>query len=93
MGTPDGSRTHPQATGIQSNSLFVAEIGPTNFNGGVELGYATLNCYNYGLVERGKPTYVFEMTFDRNLVGGAAGDPIGLEWTMGCRNDVIQSRG
>jgi hypothetical protein len=77
----------------QSNSLFAAESGPTNFSGGVDLGYATLNCYNYGLVERGKPTYVFEMTFDRNVVGGAAGDPIGLEWTMGCRNDVIRLAG
>jgi hypothetical protein len=77
----------------QSNSLFVAESGLTNFTGGVELGYATLNAYNYGLVERGKPTYVFELTFDRSLIGSSDGDPIGLEWTMGCRNDVINLAG
>ena len=55
----------------------------------MNLGYATLNAYNYGLVERGKPTYVFEITLDRALIGAGANDPIGLEWTMGCRNDVI----
>lgn len=77
----------------QSNHLFVAERGPTNFTGGIELGYAMLNCYNYGLVERGKPTYVFELTFDRGLIGGVNGDPIGLQWTMGCRNDVIKLTG
>lgn len=73
----------------QANSLFIAEHGPTNFTGGYELGHATLNAYNYGLVERGKPTYVFELTFDRAMIGGVDGMPIGLEWTMGCRNDVI----
>lgn len=78
----------------QSNVVFRAEEGPTNFAGGVELGYADLNCYNYGLVERGKPTYVFEVTMERNLLGSpVGGDPIGLQWTMGCRNDVIGLNG
>jgi len=73
----------------QANSVYIAETGPTNFTGGVDLGYGTLNAYNYGLVERGKPTYVFELTLDRALIGAGANDPIGLVWTMGCRNDVV----
>lgn len=78
---------------FQSNTVYLAETGPTNFAGGVTLGHATLNAYNYGLTERGKPTYVFELTLDRSLIGGADGDAIGLLWTMGCRNDVIRLTG
>jgi hypothetical protein len=74
----------------QSSNFFVAESGPTNFTGGVALGYASLDLYNYGLVERGNGTYVFEMTIDRDLLGSPmAGDYIGLDWTMGCRNDYV----
>jgi hypothetical protein len=79
---------------FQSNDHFVAEVGPTNFAGGVALGTANVTAYNYGLVERGYGTYVFEVTVDRDyLRNPSAGDPIGLQWTMGCRNDVIRLRG
>jgi hypothetical protein len=79
---------------FQSNANFVAEVGPTNFAGGVALGTANVTAYNYGLVERGYGTYVFEVTVARDyLRNPSAGDPIGLQWTMGCRNDVIRLRG
>jgi len=75
---------------FQSNDMFLAEIGPTNFAGGVPLGTAAVNFYDYGLTERGYATYVFEVTVAKSLLGSpAAGDYIGLDWTMGCRNDVI----
>lgn len=79
---------------FQSNANFVAEVGPTNFAGGVALGTANVTAYDYGLVERGFGTYVFEVTVDRDYLRNPnANDPIGLEWTMGCRNDVIHLRG
>ncbi len=78
----------------QSSTFFIAETGPTNFAGGVALGYASLDMYDYGLVERGNGTYVFEMTIDKGLLGSpTVGDYIGLDWTMGCRNDVIHLDG
>lgn len=79
---------------FQSSNFFVAEVGPTNCAGGVALGYASLDFYDYGLVERGYGTYVFEVTIDRDLLGSpTAGDYIGFDWTMGCRNDVIHLDG
>ena len=75
----------------QSNTSFIAEPGPTNFSGGTTIGYAALDHYDYGLTERGYGTYVFELTIDRSLLTNPAfTDQVGLEWTMGCRNDVIQ---
>ena len=49
----------------QSNGMYIAEVGPTNFAGGLPMGYAAVDYYNYGLVERGIDTYVFEVTVDR----------------------------
>lgn len=78
----------------QANSVFVAEVGPTNFAGGVPLGSAGLAFYDYGLVECGYGTYVFEVTIAKSLLGNpGAGAFIGLDWTMGCRNDVISLAG
>jgi hypothetical protein len=78
----------------QSNSMYLAEVGPTNFAGGLPMGYAAVDYYNYGLVERGFGTYVFEVTVDRALLGNpAGGSPIGLGWTLGCRNDLIYLEG
>ncbi len=78
----------------QANSSFVAEVGPTNFVGGVPLGFAGVSFYDYGLVERGYGTYVFEVTVAKSLLGNpGAGAFIGLDWTMGCRNDVIRLNG
>ncbi len=78
----------------QGSTTFIAEQGPTNFNGGTTLGYAALDCYNYGLAERGYGTYVFEITIDRSLLTNPAlTEQIALEWTMGCRNDVITLNG
>jgi len=74
----------------QSSSIFVAENGPTNYAGGVPLGYASLAFYDYGIVERGYGTYVFEVTIPRHLLGSpSAGDFVAFDWTMGCRNDVM----
>ena len=79
---------------FQSNSQFVADVGPTNFAGGLAMGYAAVDYYNYGLVERGYGTYVFEVTVDRALLGSpGAGTPIGLGWTLGCRNDLVYVEG
>jgi hypothetical protein len=79
---------------FQTSSHFLAETGPTNFLGGTPLGFATVDFYNYGLVERGYDTYVFEVTIDRALLGGpSAGAIIGLDWTLGCRNDVVRLEG
>jgi len=78
----------------QANTSFIAETGPTNFSGGTTLGYAALDYYNYGLSERGYGTYVFEVTIDRSLLTNPAfTEMVGLEWTMGCRNDVITLNG
>ncbi|MBD3349173.1 MAG: PEP-CTERM sorting domain-containing protein [Candidatus Eisenbacteria bacterium] len=75
----------------QSSSFFVAESGPTNYAGGVPLGFAAVDFYDYGIVERGYGTYVFELTIPRHLLGSpVAGDYIGFDWTMGCRNDVVR---
>ena len=74
----------------QSSSNFFAEIGPTHFDGGVSLGHASINYYDYGLVERGYSTYVFEITVPRTALRNPVhGDAIGLTWSMGCRNDVL----
>jgi len=74
----------------QSSSVFVAEVGPTNYTGGVPLGFASVDFYDYGIVERGYGTYVFELTIPRHVLGSpVAGDYIGIDWTMGCRNDVV----
>ena len=74
----------------QSGVNFPAELGPTHFDGGVPLGVASVNYYDYGLVERGYGTYVFEITVERSaLKNPSHGDEIGLTWFMGCRNDVI----
>ncbi len=74
----------------QSSSLYLAEIGPTHFDGGMSLGLASVSYYDYGLVERGYSTYVFEVTVPRvALRSPSHGDAIGLTWSMGCRNDVI----
>lgn len=78
----------------QAGAAFVAETGPTNFTGGTTLGYTALDYYSYGLTERGYGTYVFEITIDRSLLTNPAlTEQIGLEWTMGCRNDVVQLTG
>jgi hypothetical protein len=78
----------------QGNTAFVAEQGPTNFNGGTTLGYAGVSAYNYNLTERGYGTYVLEVTIDRSLFSNPAyTDQVGLAWTMGCRNDVIGLNG
>ncbi len=75
----------------QGNTQYVAEQGLTNFNGGATLGTASVDFITYGLVERGYGTYVFEITVDRGLLAGAPSfdNSIGMEWTMGCRNDVL----
>jgi hypothetical protein len=79
---------------FQSNTNFLAEVGPTNFAGGVPLGFAGLSFYDYGLVERGYGTYVFEVTVSKSLLGSpGVGSFVGLDWTMGCRNDVIRLNG
>jgi hypothetical protein len=79
---------------FQSNTQYVADVGPTNFAGGLPMGYAAVEYYNYGLVERGFGTYVFEVTVDRALLGNpGAGAPIGLGWTLGCRNDLVYVEG
>jgi len=78
----------------QSSSIFLAEIGPTNFDGGIPLGLASVDYYDYGLVERGYSTYVFEIAVPRSVLKNPAhGDAIGLTWSMGCRNDVISLAG
>lgn len=78
----------------QSSTSFMAEQGPTNYAGGTQRGFASVDFYDYGLLERGYGTYVFELTIARDLLGSpTAGDPIGLDWTMGCRNDVIHLDG
>jgi hypothetical protein len=75
---------------FQPNGGVVAERGPTNFTGGVSLGNATVDCYDYGLVEGGFSTYVFEVTINKSLLGDPiAGDVLGLACTMGCRNDYV----
>lgn len=75
----------------QSNRIYFHEMGPTHFDGGVELGVATVNCYDYGLVERGHSTYVLEVAVPRTaLRSPSAGDQVGITWSLGCRNDVIQ---
>jgi len=75
----------------QSSSYFVAEYGMTNFTGGIPLGTATVTAYDTGLTERGFGTYVYEATIGLGALGNPGdGDEIGLQWTMGCRNDVIQ---
>lgn len=76
----------------QSSSLFVAEYGKTNFAGGLPLGTALVSAYDAGLPdERGYGTYVYEVTIGLDALGNPGdGDAIGLQWTMGCRNDVIQ---
>ena len=75
---------------FQSNTQFVAQTGPTNFSGGVPLGTAALECYDYGLMENGFGTYVFEVTIAKSLLmNPGIGDGIGLEWTLGCRNDLV----
>lgn len=74
----------------QPSSLFMAEEAPTNFTGGVDLGYASIDYYDYGLYERGHKTYVLDITIARSALGNPGdGDNIGLGWTMGCRNDVL----
>lgn len=74
----------------QSNRLYFYEQGPTHFDGGVELGIASVDFYDYGLVERGHSTYVLEVTVPRTALRSPAnGDGIGITWTAGCRNDVI----
>ena len=74
----------------QANSVFLAEVGPTNFAGGTPLGFGAVAFYDYGLVEGGYGTYVFEVTVAKSLLGSpGAGAFVGLDWTMGCRNDVI----
>jgi hypothetical protein len=78
----------------QTGLNYNFEEGPTNFDGGVPLGLASVNYYNYGLVERGEATYVFEITVPRSaLKNPVHGDAIGLTWSMGCRNDVISLAG
>jgi hypothetical protein len=78
----------------QANTHFVAATGPTNFAGGVPLGSAGVSLYSYGVIERGYATYVVEVTMAKDLLGSPlAGDPIGLDWTMGCRNDAIHLNG
>ena len=78
----------------QSNRIYLAEIGPTHFSGGMELGTASVNAYDYGLVERGAATYVLEVTVPRSVLGTPSpGDEIGITWSMGCRNDVISLAG
>lgn len=79
---------------FQANTSNAAELGPTNFVGGAPMGYAAVDCYNYGLVERGFGTYVFEVTVDRALLGGpVGGSPVGIGWTLGCRNDLVYLEG
>ena len=79
---------------FQNNTAFLAEVGPTNFAGGVPLGAAVVNYYDYGLVERGYGTYVFEVTVAKSALGNpGAGAFVGLDWTMGCRNDFIHLSG
>lgn len=74
----------------QTGLNYNYELGPTNFDGGVPLGLATVNYYDYGLVERGYDTYVFEIKVPRSALRNPMhGDSIGLTWSMGCRNDVI----
>lgn len=78
----------------QSSFHYLAEIGPTHFDGGIPLGVAAIDYYDYGLVERGYSTYVFEVTVPRSsLRNPVNGDAIGLTWSMGCRNDVIELAG
>jgi len=78
----------------QGSTDYIAEYGPTNFAGGTDLGYASVDCYNYGLTERDFSTYVFEVTIPRAaLRDPVTGDGICFEWTMGCRNDVIRLSG
>ncbi len=78
----------------QSNQNFVAERGPTNFSGGSTLGAAEVQCYDTGLMEGGFGTYVFEVTIAKSLLRDpATGDYIGLDWTMGCRNDFVHLDG
>jgi len=78
----------------QSNGIFLAESGPTNFSGGTSIGYASLDIYDAGIVERGYGTYVIEVSVPRWMLNDpTAGDVVGLEWTMGCRNDVINLDG
>jgi hypothetical protein len=79
---------------FQASEYFVAEVGPSNFTGGVDLGVATVEYYDYGLIENGFSTYVFEVTIDKSLLRSPmSGDVIGLDWTMGCRNDYARLDG
>jgi len=74
----------------QTGLNYNYDIGPTNFDGGVPLGLASVDYYDYGLVERGFSTYVFEIKVPRAALRNPVhGDAIGLTWTMGCFNDVI----
>ena len=69
--------------------MTLAEEGPTNFMGGVSLGYADIDFYDYGLRENRYSNYVLEMTVPLALPGQpAAGSGIELRWTTGCRNDL-----
>jgi len=78
----------------QANTEDIAQHGPTNFAGGADLGFASVAYYDYGLMELGHSTYVFEVTIPRAaLRDPVVGDNIGFEWTMGCRNDVIHLGG
>jgi hypothetical protein len=79
---------------FQANTHFVAETGPSNFAGGVDLGTATVDYYDYGLMENGFGTYVFEVTISKSLLmNPGIGEGIGLEWTLGCRNDLVSLNG
>ncbi len=79
---------------FQADTPFLAQKGLTNYAGGLPVGFASIDFYDYGLSERGYGTYVFEVTIARSLLGGpSAGDYIGFDWTMGCRNDVVHLDG
>jgi hypothetical protein len=95
----DGGTGTVAATSVddwyQGNDVYIAEYGLTNFSGGMTLGTASVDYFTYDLVERGYGTYVFEITVDRSLLTGAPifDNSIGMEWTIGCRNDVIHLDG
>jgi len=57
-------------------------------------GNVTTNYYEYnfggGLQENGHPTYIYEFTIPRSLLGTddlCTSDLIGIRWVEGCRND------
>jgi len=91
--TYGGSETGEIVTGgswfLQNPTWAVSRPEMTNFSGGSSVGFATVNWYDYGMVENGYGTWVVEVTIDRSYLGNPGnGDAVGLQWTVGCRNDL-----